>query len=238
MKPFHFQQFSIQQSKEVFRVGTDGVLLGVFAEVFNKNKILEIGCGTGIISLMLAQRNSKANILAIDIDDNAIQLAKINFKNSSFSERLNVEKADFNEFKTENVFDLIVCNPPYFEANPSEKDILARQKVALNFVDLIKNSSKFLNQTGTFSVIIPAEEFENFYKIAIENELHLKNKIEIFGIEGGVLKRVILEFSKTKFETEITQFIIEKSPRKYSDEYLRLTKGFHLFGKDPTQKVL
>lgn len=231
MKPFHFQQFSIQQSKEVFRVGTDGVLLGVLADVFNKNKILEIGCGTGIISLIIAQRNPKAEIFAFDIDDNAVELAKINFENSPFAERLKVEKADFNEFKTENLFDLIICNPPYFEANSSEKDILARQKVALNFEDLIKNASKFLIKSGTFSVIIPAGEFENFHKIAIENELHLKKKIEIFGIEGGVLKRVILEFSKTEFKTEIIQFIIEKSPRKYSNAYLKLTKDFHLFEK-------
>ena len=231
MKPFHFQKFSIQQSKEVFRVGTDGVLLGVFADVSNKNKILESGCGTGIISLMLAQRNPKANILAIDIDENAVELAKINFENSPFSQRLNVEKADFTKFRTENSFDLIVCNPPYFEANSSEKDILARQKIALNFEDLIKNVYKFLNETGVFSVIIPAEDFEKFYQISIENGLHLRKKIKIFGIEGGNLKRVILEFSKEKFNTEIVQFIIEKSPRKYSDEYLELTKGFHLFGE-------
>lgn len=231
MKPFHFQQFSIQQSNEVFRVGTDAVLLGVFADVANKKKILEIGCGTGVISLMLAQKNPDAETLAIDIDENAVELAKINFKNAPFSSRLIVEKADFNQFKTEKLFDLIVCNPPYFDANTSEKDILARQKVALNFNGLIKNALKFLNLAGIFSVIIPAEDFENFYKIAIENELHLKKKIEIFGIEGGVLKRVILEFSATEFKTEITQFIIEKSPRKYSDEYLELTKDFHLFGK-------
>lgn len=237
MKPFHFQKFSIQQSKEVFRVGTDGVLLGVFANVSNKSEILEIGCGTGIISLMLAQRNPKAEIFAIDIDENAVELAKINFENAPFSKRLNVEKADFTEFKSENLFDLIICNPPYFEANPSEKDILARQKIALNFEDLIKNVSKFLNETGFFSVIIPAEDFEKFHQISIENDLHLKKKIEIFGIEGGTLKRVILEFSKTKFETEFTQFTIEKSPRIYSDEYLELTKGFHLFGENPTQKV-
>lgn len=231
MKDFHFKKFSIQQSKSVFRVGTDAVLLGSLATVEEKNNILEIGCGTGIISMMLAQRNLKANILALDIDENAVELSDKIFKISPFSERLEVKLADFNQFKNEDLFDLIVCNPPYFEANPSEKDVLARQKVALNFDDLIKNASKYLSKKGIFSVIIPVEDFENFNQIAIENQLYLKNKIEIFGIEGGVLKRVILEFCKEKFNTEIIQFTIEKSPRSYSDEYLELTKDFHLFQK-------
>ncbi|MFC6269207.1 tRNA1(Val) (adenine(37)-N6)-methyltransferase [Frigoriflavimonas asaccharolytica] len=231
MKAFIFQQFSINQDEKVFRVGTDAVLLGSFADVLGKTNVLEIGCGTGIISMMLAQRNQNAEILAIDIDENAVELAEINFINSIFSKRLQVKSADYTKFNTENLFDLIVCNPPYFEVNPSEKDILARQKLALNFEDLIKNASKILNKNGLFSVIIPAEDFVNFNQIATENLLYLKKKIEIFGIEGGTLKRVLLEFSKEKFTTEILKFTIEKSPRKYSEAYLELTKEFHLFGK-------
>ena len=231
MKDFHFKRFSIHQEQSVFRVGTDAVLLGSLASVEERNNILEIGCGTGIISLMLAQRNLNGKILAIDIDENAVDLSEKNFNSSPFSERLKVELADLNHFKNENLFDLIVCNPPYFEANPSEKDVLARQKVALNFDGLIKNTLKLLNNDGLFSVIIPAEDFANFLNKVEQNDLHLKKKIEIFGIEGGVLKRVILEFSKEKFETEILEFIIEKSPRKYSDQYLSLTKDFHLFQK-------
>lgn len=231
MKPFHFQKFSINQNSEVFRVGTDAVLLGSLAKIEGFKNILEVGCGTGIISMMLSQRNLEANILAIDIDENAVNLAAENFKNSIFSERLQVELSDFNKFNSKILFDLIVCNPPYFEANSSEKDVLARQKVALNFDDLIKNASRFLNKNGLFSVIIPAEDFDEFLNISTENQLYLKRKIEIFGIKGGTLKRVLLEFSKEKFVTEILEFTIEKSPRKYSDEYLELTKEFHLFGK-------
>lgn len=231
MKPFHFQQFTIHQNKKVFRVGTDAVLLGSFVDFENKNTILEIGCGTGIISLMLAQRNMESEILAIDIDENAVELAYQNFENSPFFKRLKVQLADFNQFKSENFYDLIICNPPYFEANNSEKDILARQKVALNFENLIKNASQLLNANGVFSVIIPAEDFENFYLIARENQFYLKKKIEVLGIEGGVLIRVILEFTKEKYQTEIVRFTIEKSPRKYSEAYLEITKEFHLFGK-------
>jgi tRNA1Val (adenine37-N6)-methyltransferase len=231
MKPFHFQKFSINQNSEVFRVGTDAVLLGSLAKIEGFKNILEVGCGTGIISMMLAQRNLEANILAIDIDENAVNLAAENFKNSIFSDKLKAELSDFNQFNSNILFDLIVCNPPYFEANSSEKDVLARQKVALNFDDLIINASLFLNKNGLFSVIIPAEDFDEFLKITTSNQLYLNRKIEIFGIKGGTLKRVLLEFSKEKFVTEILEFTIEKSPRKYSEAYLELTKEFHLFGK-------
>ncbi len=231
MKPFHFQKFSISQNSEVFRVGTDAVLLGSLAKIEGFKNILEVGCGTGIISMMLAQRNLEANILAIDIDENAVNLAAENFKNSIFSDKLKAELSDFNQFNSNILFDLIVCNPPYFEANSSEKDVLARQKVALNFDDLIINASLFLNKNGLFSVIIPAEDFDEFLKITTSNQLYLNRKIEIFGIKGGTLKRVLLEFSKEKFVTEILEFTIEKSPRKYSEAYLELTKEFHLFGK-------
>ena len=138
MKPFRFQQFSIQQSKDVFRVGTDGVLLGAMCNVKNAKKIFEIGTGTGLISLMLAQRNVSAKILAIDINESAVKLASENFRNSIFNENLKVELKDFKNFETNENFDLVVCNPPFFEENASAKDVLARQQVELNFRNLVE----------------------------------------------------------------------------------------------------
>jgi tRNA1Val (adenine37-N6)-methyltransferase len=144
MKPFRFQQFSIQQSKNVFRVGTDGVLLGALCSLSSPKNILEVGTGSGLISLMLAQRESSAKILAIDINSEAIELAGINFRNSPFSDRLKTKFQDFKNFESDEKFDLIVCNPPFFEENNSAKDILARQQVELNFENLIEKSSQFL----------------------------------------------------------------------------------------------
>ena len=231
MKPFRFQQFSIQQSKDVFRVGTDGVLLGAMCNVKNAKKILEIGTGTGLISLMLAQRNVSAKILAIDINENAVKLASENFRNSIFNENLKVELKDFKNFETNENFDLVVCNPPFFEENASAKDVLARQQVELNFRNLVEKSAEIITKKGILSIILPSEAATDVKSLAEEFNLYLVREINIYGIEGGNLKRNILEFSLAQKPLEISDFVIEKSPRKYSDQYLNLTKNFHVFGK-------
>ena len=231
MKPFRFQQFSIQQSKDVFRVGTDGVLLGAMCNVKKAKKILEIGTGTGLISLMLAQRNVSAKISAIDINENAVKLASENFRNSIFNENLKVELKDFKNFETNENFDLVVCNPPFFEKNASAKDVLARQQVELNFRNLVEKSTEIITKKGILSIILPSEAATDVKSLAEEFNLYLVREINIFGIEGGNLKRNILEFSLAQKPLEISDFVIEKSPRKYSDQYLNLTKNFHVFGK-------
>ena len=231
MKPFRFQQFSIQQSKDVFRVGTDGVLLGAMCNVKNAKKILEIGTGTGLISLMLAQRNVSAKISAIDINENAVKLASENFRNSIFNENLKVGLKDFKNFETNENFDLVVCNPPFFEKNASAKDVLARQQVELNFRNLVEKSTEIITKKGILSIILPSEAATDVKSLAEEFNLYLVREINIYGIEGGNLKRNILEFSLAQKPLEISDFVIEKSPREYSDQYLNLTKNFHVFGK-------
>src|SRR5690606_24578169 len=163
-KPFHFQKFVINQNQYVFRVGTDGVLLGSLASVENSKNILEVGTGTGLISLMVAQRNSAAKILALDINIEAVHLAEENFKNSPFEKQLTAKHMDFNRFEGAEKFDLIISNPPYFEGNSSEKDIFARQQTALTFTDLIKNAAAHLSDNGVVSVIIPFEDGVFFEK--------------------------------------------------------------------------
>jgi len=230
VKPFKFKQFDIRQSKGVFRVGTDGVLLGALANIdIAAEQVLEIGTGTGLISLMMAQRHPYAHFLGIDINEDAVQLTKENFENSIFHPRLKNSHQDFKSFKTEKKFDLIVSNPPYFEVSASAKDKIARQTVELNFCQLISKSSQLLSEKGTFSVIIPSESQSDFVEISRENQLFLNRKINIYGIENSKLRRLILEFSLNRKSLEECDFIIEKSPRKYSDQYLELTKEFHVF---------
>lgn len=229
MKPFKFKQFEIRQSKNVFRVGTDGVLLGALANVSEASKVLEVGTGTGLISLMLAQRFCKAEFLGIDINEEAVELTKTNFENSPFKLRLNNILQDFKSFQTGDKFDLIVSNPPYFEASDSEKDKIARQTVELNFRQLISKAAELLSENGIFSVIIPVEAGVDFIEIAKENRLCLIRRINIKGIETSPVKRLVLEFSSVEKDPEELEFVIEKSPRKYSDQYLELTKEFHVF---------
>ncbi|ROH96767.1 tRNA1(Val) (adenine(37)-N6)-methyltransferase [Chryseobacterium daecheongense] len=231
MKPFKFKQFEVQQSKDVFRVGTDGVILGSLASVENASKVLEIGTGTGLISLMLAQRNPNAEFLGIDINENAVQLTKSNFENSVFSSRLKNILQDFKILETEERFDLVVSNPPYFEESTSDKDKIARQTVELNFKQLISKSFNMLSERGILSVIIPVEVGDEFIDLAKENQLFLSRKVNIKGIIHSNTKRLILEFSQFEKQLEESELIIEKSPRQYSDQYLELTKEFHVFDK-------
>ncbi|KFF08578.1 tRNA1(Val) (adenine(37)-N6)-methyltransferase [Chryseobacterium luteum] len=231
MKPFKFKYFEIQQSKNVFRVGTDGVLLGILADAENVSEVLEIGTGTGLISLMLAQRNIHASFLGLDINEEAALLTRINFEHSPFHARLKNIHQDLKTFETEKKFDLIVSNPPYFEESGSDKDKIARQTVELNFQQLIVASVKLLSGQGILSVIIPAEAGDYFVAEASENGLFLKRKINIKGIENSKTKRLVLEFSFRKEAVGEFDFVIEKSPRQYSDPYLELTKEFHVFKK-------
>ncbi|MDW9379779.1 tRNA1(Val) (adenine(37)-N6)-methyltransferase [Chryseobacterium sp. JV558] len=229
MKPFTFKQFIIEQSKDVFRVGTDGVLLGALADVHGVSSVLEVGTGTGLISLMLAQRNLQAHFLGLDINEEAAALTSLNFETAPFHTRLKNRHQDFKTFETEERFDLIVSNPPYFEESGSEKDKIARQTVELNFSQLIANAARLLSENGIFSVIIPVEAGDIFISLAKENHLFLNRKVNIKGIENSNVKRLILEFSLQRNEIIESDFIIEKSPRQYSDQYLELTKEFHVF---------
>ncbi|MGA9212240.1 tRNA1(Val) (adenine(37)-N6)-methyltransferase [Kaistella sp.] len=231
MKPFQFKQFSIQQSKTVFRVGTDGVLLGAASAVSNAKNILEVGTGSGLISLMLAQRNPQAEIHAIDLNENAVMLAKENFENSPFKNRLKVFLQDYKNFNSKEKYDLIVSNPPYFKENESEKDIIARQQTELSFEFLIEKSSDLLSEKGLLSVIIPFESGLLFEKYCNKKSLYLNNKIQIYGIRDSKPKRLLLEFGFQQKEADESELVIEKSPRKYTDEYLKLTEEFHQFSK-------
>ncbi|WP_426476179.1 tRNA1(Val) (adenine(37)-N6)-methyltransferase [Chryseobacterium sp. CBSDS_008] len=229
MKPFTFKQFEIQQSKEVFRVGTDGVLLGALADVERASNVLEVGTGTGLISLMLAQRNPRAEFLGVDINKDAARLTQLNFENSPFYTRLKNFHQDFKTFDTQDRFDLVVSNPPYFEESGSEKDKIARQTVELNFRQLITKASMLLSENGIFSVIIPVEAEEVFVLTGKEIGLFLCHRVNIKGIENSKTKRLVLEFSLQEQEINESDFIVEKSPRQYSDQYLELTKEFHVF---------
>ncbi|WP_292008842.1 methyltransferase [Chryseobacterium sp.] len=229
MKPFKFKQFSIEQSKDVFRVGTDGVLLGALAHVEGVQNVLEVGTGTGLISLMLAQRNPDASFLGIDIQEEAVELTRTNFENSPFRSRLYNQHQDFKAFLSDRKFDLIVSNPPYFEESDSIKDKIARQVVELNFKQLINKASQLLSEKGILSVIIPFEVGIDWIKMTKEEGMNVTRKVNIRGIEGSKVKRLILEFSFLERPLEEAEFIIEKSPRKYSDQYLELTKEFHVF---------
>jgi len=215
------------------KVGTDGVLLGAWADVKGAKSILDIGTGSGLIALMVAQR-CDAQITAIDIDKNAVIQAKINAENSPWANRINVIASDLKEFSNTptHQFDLIVSNPPYFKNSLEAPEIsrtLARHATSDFHNEIIISSIKLLTDNGKLCLILPVVEGNECIRFAQKNGLNCSKKITVYPKPNSIAKRLLIEFSKQKascFESEIT---IESSVRHcYTNEFIDLVKDFYL----------
>lgn len=216
------------------KIGTDGVLLGAWADIKNSPKtILDIGTGTGIIAMQLAQRTSAKQIDAIEIDKNAFEQCAENFKNSPWKDRLYCFHTSFESFLKERKaeYDLIISNPPFYaekyQSNSKSRN-LARFSFALTFEELLKGTAKLLSSTGVFSVIIPKSREKEFSDIALEENLHLQKRTEVKGTKNSEVKRSLLQFGSVKKDFSSNELIIEDSRHKYSKEYKALTQDFYL----------
>ncbi|ENA1794332.1 methyltransferase [Flavobacterium psychrophilum] len=231
---FSFKQFSVQQDKTAMKVGTDGVLLGAWTPInHNPISILDIGAGTGLIALMLAQRTSAVQIDALEIDEEAYEQATDNFENSPWSDRLFCYHAGLDEFveEPEDEYDLIVCNPPFYAENyktNSEQRDLARFSDAMPFEELIEAADLLLSESGILSVIIPYKEEEKFVTLANEFELYPIKITRVKGTPTSETKRSLLVFSRNKQNCEQDILVIETDRHVYTKEYIALTKGFYL----------
>ena len=219
------------------KVGTDAVLLGAWCSVENyPNSILDVGAGTGIIALMLAQRSDSMTIDAVEIDEKAYEQCVGNFELSDWSDRLFCYNAYFEEFvdemqDEEEKYDIIISNPPFY-TDAFETDNKARNKArftsSLTFERLISGVSKILSDSGEFSVIIPFKEEDNFVVIAKQNNLYLKKVCRVKGTPTSELKRSLLTFSFDKEELKEETLVIEKERHSYTKEYINLTRDFYL----------
>jgi tRNA1Val (adenine37-N6)-methyltransferase len=232
---FQFKQFSVQQDQCAMKIGTDSVLLGAWTPVDNNPyNILDIGAGTGILALMLAQRTSAEQIDALEIDENAYEECVGNFENSPWNDRLFCFHAGLDEFveEPEDEYDLIVSNPPFFSEDyysRNEQRDQARFQNALPFKDLIEAAALLLSENGIFSVIIPYKEETKFLDLAAETELYPIKLTRVKGSETSEIKRSLLAFSRNKVDDfPIDELIIETSRHVYTEEYIALTKDFYL----------
>jgi len=233
-KPFLFKKFRINQDRCAMKIGTDGVLLGAWASV-NQNpfSILDIGAGTGVVSLMLAQRCYAELIDAIEIDDDAYEQCTENFENSHWNDRLFCYHASLEEFAEEidDKYDLIVSNPPFysddFKSDNKQRD-LARFEDALPFTHLLESVSKLLSETGIFSVIIPFKEETSFINLASNLKLFPNKILRVKGNPTSEIKRSLIEFSFNESEIKTNELIIETERHQYTQEYINLTKDFYL----------
>jgi tRNA1Val (adenine37-N6)-methyltransferase len=229
MSVFRFKEFSIIQDRSAMKVGTDAMLLGSFIESNQKGNCLEIGTGTGVISLMIAQRSPELRITALDIDSESLEEAIQNFQNSPWSNRLEGILEDFLDYSTTEKFDLIVSNPPYFEnglLNESKRKASARHEASLPLNDLFKKSSELINENGSFILIIPFETSSKWILKAKEFQLNCFKEITIFG-KPNLPKRSILFFSKKGKDKMEGQLIIRDEDNSYTEAYKSLTFDFH-----------
>ncbi|MBT8317348.1 MAG: methyltransferase [Lutibacter sp.] len=234
-KSFQFKQFSIQQDKTAMKVGTDGVLLGAWVSLdLNPFSVLDIGTGTGLIALMLAQRSNAELIDGIELNDEAYEQSVDNFENSDWGDRLFCYHASLQEFTEEidETYDLIVSNPPFYTSTYKEltkERAMARHVESLPYAALLKNVSKLLAKTGSCAFIIPFDEEAKFIELASKNSLFLNRLTRVKGTINSAIKRSLVQFSFSEKTTiEESELIIEIERHTHTREYIKLVKDFYL----------
>lgn len=232
MPPFHFKQFSVSHDFGM-KVGTDAVLLGAWLQFDNAARILDVGTGTGIIALMLAQRNA-SDIMGIDIDKASVAEAQHNILQSPWKDKIKILLGDFcNEslINTLGTFDILVTNPPYFihsMKSPFENRNIARHSESLPFETLIHNATKILKPDGKLALILPITEAIIFTKLAENHQFYTEIICDVLPYPNASANRKILLFQQKK-TTPIHQTIcIRNEDRSYSEEYKTLTNDFYL----------
>lgn len=231
---FKFKQFTVYHDKCAMKVGMDGSLLGAWAGCsIQPLRILDIGTGTGLIALMVAQRFENAQITGIDIQSTCTEQARENIDNSPFSNRITLEVSPVQSFQSDQLFDLIVCNPPFFNRSSQSGQIdrdTARHDDTLSFSELTEHASRLLSPKGIFALIIPEDRASEFMTFAEAEGLHLQRSVRVKGRVGGVVKRRLLEFSPS-YPVEapiLEELAVEADIKVWTEEYKALLREFYI----------
>ncbi len=236
---FVFQKFQIYQPyKDVMKVSTDSVLLGCFANVQSKQNALDIGCGSGILSLMIAQKNPTLKITAIDINENSYKCAQNNINNSPFHSQITVIYTSLKNYLDQSKikFDTILCNPPYFSQSlksPNKYKNIYRHQEELTYEKLTASVAKLLSHQGSFYTIIPYHEKNNFIKYLSPHHLYIHKELAVFSTETKKHSYLFIYEIKTTIAHKIEQIklYIHNKKHQYTQEYMEITKEFYLYTK-------
>lgn len=235
---FRFKRFEIDQEGCAMKVGTDGVLLGAWCRILPADKLLlDIGSGTGIIALQLAQRTEQAGstVEAVEIDSRSCEKAQENFDRSGWGDRLTLHCSAIQDFAAQATakYDHIVSNPPYYNGSMLPADAArrrARHTSSLAYEELAEVCSRLLNPSGRVSIILPAPEAEKMAEIAARNGFHLSRRTEVWSTPKSGPKRLLLEFARSQTVPETSSLVIEdEGPGSFSAEYRALTRDFYLY---------
>ena len=254
---FRFKQFTVWHDRCAMKVGTDGVLLGAWSPLMEfrssyltsferlfasecsgvqeGRKVLDIGTGSGLIALMLAQRLPDAQITAIDIDNGAVEQANYNFQQSPWVERLDCQQTALQDLAGEGIYDLIVSNPPYFQdslKNPDSLRAMARHTDTLSYSELLAHSARLLTHNGTLALVLPIEAEQQIIALAQAHKLYPTHITHVFPKPGKAAKRLLIAFSQSPIANSqapiANSLTLESETAPRSKEYQELTKDFYL----------
>jgi tRNA1Val (adenine37-N6)-methyltransferase len=234
LSTFKFKYFSVEQAKYAHAVGTDAMILGALVDSTNTpDTILDIGTGTGVLALMIAQRFPMAKVVGVEKNDLAAELAQRNFENSPFKQRVCIVHESFQDYASFSVekFELILSNPPFFKdatLAPSDVRTMARHQASLTIRELLDGVEKVLAPSGQFWVILPTDQAVDL--IGLSTNLKLRRRIRIFGKPKKHIRDVLMLSSTegtSEIQVEHSALTIRNESGNYTDEYKELTKAFH-----------
>jgi tRNA1Val (adenine37-N6)-methyltransferase len=229
---FRFKQFTIRQQQSTHKVGTDGVLLGAWADVSHVTRILDIGTGTGLIALMLAQRTPTTVFIdAAEIEKADADQATENVQQSPWPSKIKIHHTSIQDFHPGHHYDLIVSNPPFFINSwlpPEKKRAQARHADQLSFDDLLHAVKRLLNPEGKFAVILPFDEAQRFIERAHFGHLYCIRQLAFRSRSQKPIERLLLEFGGTIQPVLREELILHAEGDAWSEAYCQLTRGFYL----------
>lgn len=235
LPPFHCKKFHVNQAGAAHPVGTDSILIGSWADISNCQSVLDIGTGTGIIALMLAQRLQEMGVPfqvdAVEIDPSSAATARANFTHSDWAAQLNVWEGPVQELTGTGKYDLIVSNPPFFAEtilSPNQARRQARSTVTLHFSDLIETALRLLAPNGRFCVVLPVQEGQRLYQMAAPMGLYHTRCMTVFSKKGKAPERLLMQLERNPYRFKREELLIHAEPGLYSEAYQKLTKDFYL----------
>jgi len=230
-KQFHFKQFSVRHDRSGMKVGTDGVLLGAWVNVENQKNILEVGTGSGVIALVLAQRTGlQTHIAAIEPDQSSCQDALENFSASPWKDRVSLHRSRLQEFHSTHQFDLVVSNPPYFQDSqkpPDSRRELARHTESLSFTELLEGADRLLSTEGRLAIILPLVEANQFKQLA-SPRFQVIRVCQFRSRQHKPIERILFEFARQSPGEKVEELILYVEGDRWTDEYNNLTQPFYL----------
>ncbi|MDR1525222.1 MAG: methyltransferase [Tannerella sp.] len=229
---FQFKQFSVWHDRCAMKVGTDGVLLGAWVPVGHAAcSVLDVGAGTGLVAMMIAQRNTEAEIDAVEIDKDACEQALENIGKSPFGGRINVIHQSFPEYAAAKKYDLIVSNPPFFAHSlkcPDQKRSAARHNDTLPLGLLVEHALEMLSECGRIALILPVQLSGELDFITATHRLYQIRRTDVIPAEGLKSKRFLIELSVKNLPGRTDLLVLETAERKRTRQYQELTKDFYL----------